>query len=149
VRKQGYKEQAASAFVLLGQTLVLAPLTMPPSGPTRSAKKGPESENVPPLPPASAQQPAPQKQSGNPFRKLGKLFGQKEESGKLEIRTNPKGAEVLVNGNPTGKKTPVKTDSPIGKYTITMQLDGYKPVTRTVTITKGQTTGIEETLEKQ
>ena len=33
--------------------------------------------------------------------------------------------------------------------TITLQLQGYKPITRKITITKGQTTGIEETLEKQ
>ncbi len=154
VRKPGYKEQAASAFVLIGQTLPLATFTMPGTGAASSAKRGPGSQNVPPsnVPAATttqAQQPAPQKESGNPFRKLGKLFGSKEDSGKLEIRTNPKGAEILVNGNPTGKKTPVKTDSPVGKYTITLQLAGYKPVTRTVTITKGQTTGIEEALEKQ
>ncbi len=154
VRKQGYKEQASSAFVLLGQTLPLSNFTLPPTGATQSSKKGPESQNVPPsnMPASSAastQQPAPQKEGGNPFRRLGKLFGSKEDSGKLEIRTNPKGAEILVNGNPTGKKTPVKTDSPVGTYTITLQLEGYKPVTRKIQVNKGQTTGIEETLEKQ
>jgi predicted Ser/Thr protein kinase len=152
VRKQGYKEQASSAFVLVGQTLPLSSFSLPATGQTQSTKKGPRSENVPPsnVPAGTtAQQPAPQKESGNPFRKLGKLFGSKEDAGKLEIRTNPKGAEILVNGNPTGKKTPVKTDSPVGSYTITLQMDGYKPVTRKIQITKGQTTGIEETLEKQ
>ena len=54
-----------------------------------------------------------------------------------------------MNGNPSGKKTPVKTSSPVGRYTITLQLEGYKPVTRTIQINKGQTTGIEETLVKQ
>jgi hypothetical protein len=99
------------------------------------------------MPQAQQQQPA--KEGGNPFRKLGKLFGNKEDGGTLEIRTNPKGAEVLVNGNPTGKKTPVKTTSPVGTYTITLRLEGFKPITRTIQVTKGQTTGMEETLEKQ
>ena len=148
VRKQGAKEQTMSAFVLAGQTLPME-FTLPGAGQSQAAKKNPESLNVPPSNVAATQQPAPQKESSNPFRKLGKLFGSKEDSGTLEIRTTPKGAEILVNGNPSGKKTPVKTSSPVGNYTITLQLDGYKPVTRKIQVAKGQTTGISEILEKQ
>jgi len=156
VRKQGAKEQVMSAFVLAGQTLPLD-FTLPVASGGQGGKSGPVSQNVPPSNlPAATPTPAPnsppaaeKKESSNPFRKLGKLFGSKEDSGRLEIRSTPKGAEILVNGNPTGKKTPVKTDSAVGAYTITLQLDGYKPVTRKIQITKGQTTGIDETLEKQ
>ena len=146
VRKSGYRNQAESAFVVVGQTVPMS-FTLPAtSGATRNASA---SQNVPPLNTANNQPAQPSSEGENPFRKLGRLFGKKEDSGKLEIRTNPKGAEILVNGSATGKKTPVKTDSPVGKYTITLQLPGYKTVTRTIEINKGQTTGIEEVLEKQ
>jgi serine/threonine-protein kinase len=164
VRRDGSKEQAMSVFVLAGQTLPLD-FTLPGRVASSPTRKSSELQNVPPSnvstsnAPASnkasatvsqAQQAEPKKQGGgNPFRKLGRLFGSKEDSGTLEIRTNPAGAEILVGGNPTGKKTPVKTSSPVGSYTITLQMNGYKPVTRKIQITKGQTTGVEETLEKQ
>ena len=155
-RKSGYSYQAESAMVILGETRPISFNLPATSGAT--AKNAPASQNVPPLNTqpagtttnaAATKAPAQSSEGGNPFRKLGKLFGKKEETGKLEIRTTPKGAEILVNGSATGKKTPVKTDSPVGRYMITLQMPGYKPVTRTIQITKGQTTGIEEVLEKQ
>ncbi len=160
VHKPGYREQTSSLSILAGQTFPMGfPAASPGSAsvqpvPTtpasaRQPKQPATSQNVPPSNMPQAQQQQPAKEGGNPFRKLGKLFGNKEDGGTLEIRTNPKGAEVLVNGNPTGKKTPVKTSSPVGKYTITLRLEGYKPVTRSIEVTKGKATGIEETLEKQ
>jgi serine/threonine-protein kinase len=160
VHKPGYREQTMSLSILAGQTFPMSfPAASPGSASVQPAPTTPASasqpkqpatsQNVPPSNMPQAQQQQPAKEGGNPFRKLGKLFGSKEDGGTLEIRTNPKGAEVLVNGNPTGKKTPVKTASPVGAYTITLRLEGYKPITRTIQVTKGQTTGMEETLEKQ
>jgi len=160
VHKPGYHEQTMSLSIMAGQTFPMGFLAASPGSasvqpaPTTQAsasqpKQPATSQNVPPSNVPQGQQQQPAKEGGNPFRKLGKLFGSKEEGGTLEIRSNPKGAEVLVNGNPTGKKTPVKTSSPVGTYTITLRLEGFKPITRTIQVTKGQTTGMEETLEKQ
>ena len=40
------------------------------------------------------------------------------------VSSEPAGATVLVNGNPTGKTTPARLDLAPGKYKITVERDG-------------------------
>jgi hypothetical protein len=56
--------------------------------------------------------------------------GGSSASGKarIEIKSEPKGAQVVVNGTPLQKTTPVEIQVEPGNYDITIQKDGYKPV---------------------
>ena len=62
--------------------------------------------------------------------RMGKVFGGNGASGKarIEIKSEPKGAQVTVNGTPLQKTTPVEIQVEPGSYDIVIQKDGYKPV---------------------
>jgi hypothetical protein len=79
--------------------------------------------------------------------KFGGLFGgAQENSGRVSVRTNPKGAQVLVNGQPVKKTTPVDFFLNPGSYEITLTLEGYKPVKKIVDVEKGGKLTLDETL---
>jgi serine/threonine-protein kinase len=62
---------------------------------------------------------------------MGKVFGGGSSSSgmaRIEIKSEPKGAQVVVNGTPLQKLTPVEIQVDAGSYDITLQKDGYKPV---------------------
>jgi serine/threonine-protein kinase len=61
---------------------------------------------------------------------VGKMFGGGGSSGKarIEIKSEPKGALVTVNGTPLQKTTPVEIQVEPGSYDITIEKDGYKTV---------------------
>lgn len=62
---------------------------------------------------------------------VGKMFGGSgSNSGmaRIEIKSEPKGAQVIVNGTPLQKSTPVEIQVEAGSYEITLQKDGYKSV---------------------
>jgi serine/threonine-protein kinase len=61
---------------------------------------------------------------------MGKMFGGGSSSGmaRIEIKSEPKGAQVVVNGTPLQKLTPVEIQVDAGSYDITLQKDGYKTV---------------------
>ena len=88
------------------------------------------------------------KNDDNPFKKL--FGGIPAGMGAVNLKTNPKGATILMNGFSAPKTTPYKLALDPGTYQITLKLDGYKPVTKSVTIEKGKTQDLPEiTLEKQ
>ena len=61
---------------------------------------------------------------------MGKMFGGGASQGKarIEIKSEPKGAQVVVNGTPLQKTTPLEIQVEPGNYDITIQKDGYKTV---------------------
>jgi len=62
---------------------------------------------------------------------MGKVFGgggSSQGKARIEIKSEPKGAQVIVNGTPLQKATPVEIQVEPGSYDITIQKDGYKPV---------------------
>jgi hypothetical protein len=61
---------------------------------------------------------------------MGRMFGGSSSNGmaRIEIKSEPKGAQVIVNGTPLQKSTPVEIQVDAGSYDITLQKDGYKPV---------------------
>lgn len=62
---------------------------------------------------------------------MGRLFGGGGgSSGKarIEIKTEPKGAQVLINGTPLQKTTPLEIQVEAGNYDIILQKDGYKDI---------------------
>lgn len=62
---------------------------------------------------------------------VGKLLGNNGNSSgmaRIEIKTEPKGAQVTINGTPLQKTTPVEVQLEAGNYDITIQKDGFKPI---------------------
>lgn len=62
---------------------------------------------------------------------MGRLFGGGGgSSGKarIEIKTEPKGAQVVINGTPLQKTTPLEIQVEAGNYDIILQKDGYKDI---------------------
>jgi Protein kinase domain/PEGA domain len=64
-----------------------------------------------------------------------------------QVDTNPKGAEIFVDGNSIGKSTPSRIELPIGLHTVTLELDGFQPLKRTVEVSDGGTVSITESLK--
>jgi serine/threonine-protein kinase len=81
---------------------------------------------------------------------FSKLFGhgRAEGAAQVEIKTDPKGAQILINGSQFGKTTPVVLQMKAGNYDITLQKQGYQPIHKSVTVTGDQKLRISETLTK-
>jgi hypothetical protein len=66
-----------------------------------------------------------------------------------QVETIPKGAEILVDGASTGKTSPSRVELPIGLHTVTLRLDGFKEVRRTVEVSDGGTVTVAAWLKRQ
>jgi eukaryotic-like serine/threonine-protein kinase len=66
-----------------------------------------------------------------------------------QVDTIPKGAEILVDGASTGKTSPSRVELPIGLHTVTLRLDGFKEVRRTVEVSDGGTVTVAAWLKRQ
>jgi hypothetical protein len=66
-----------------------------------------------------------------------------------QVDTIPQGAEILVDGNPTGKSTPSRVELPVGVHTVTIKLDGFADLRRTVQVSDGGTVTIAESLKRR
>ena len=61
----------------------------------------------------------------------GRHFGSSgagQGTARVKIETEPKGAQVTVNGTPLQKTTPVEIEVDPGSYDITLQKEGYQTV---------------------
>jgi PEGA domain len=63
-------------------------------------------------------------------------------NGSLKVTSFPSGAEVWVNGQPTGKITPMNISLPVGDHTVMVRIppvpgSGWNPDTRTVNVVAG------------
>ena len=86
-----------------------------------------------------------QKESaGNIFKKI---FGGGDKVS-LQVSSDPKGAEIYVEGNYLNKKTPSKISLAPGDYELQLRLDGYTTLTRKITVQKDTPLTINETLKK-
>jgi eukaryotic-like serine/threonine-protein kinase len=63
-----------------------------------------------------------------------------------EISSDPKGAEILIDGTSTGQFSPARVQVAAGTHIVTMKLEGYQPVRRTVQVTEGSTVTVEGAL---
>lgn len=66
-----------------------------------------------------------------------------------QVNSNPKGAEILVDGNPTGQVTPARVQVPAGMRNVTLRLNGYQQAKRTVQVSEGGTVTINESLHQK
>jgi serine/threonine protein kinase len=65
-----------------------------------------------------------------------------------QVRSDPAGAEIFVDGNSTGRFTPSRVEIPAGTHTVTLKLSGYQPTKRIVSATEGGTVPIAESLRR-
>jgi serine/threonine-protein kinase len=70
-------------------------------------------------------------------------------AGWIDVRTIPRGADILIDGKNTGRKTPDRIELPAGTYTIVLYMPGYQAIRETVTIEANQTLQINKTLPQQ
>jgi serine/threonine-protein kinase len=66
-----------------------------------------------------------------------------------QVNSNPKGAEIFIDGNPTGQVTPARVQLPSGLHTVTLRLNGYQQARRPVQVSEGGTVTIDETLRQK
>jgi eukaryotic-like serine/threonine-protein kinase len=64
-----------------------------------------------------------------------------------QVDTTPKGAEIFLDGTPTGQTTPARVQMPAGLHTLAVRLPGYQPMRRTVQASEGGTVSIDEVLK--
>jgi serine/threonine protein kinase len=83
--------------------------------------------------------------------RLRGIFGGSNTSDRvtIHVRTNPKGAVLLINGHPAPKVTPLRIPLLPGKYEIELQMDGYRSVRRVISLERGTPLDIDEVLEKR
>jgi Protein kinase domain/PEGA domain len=86
----------------------------------------------------------------NPLSAIKHIFGGGDKgSGVLDVRTNPKGAEVWIDGVLLPRKTPTRTPMQPGTYQLSIRKDGFKTMEKTVVVKKSEPLQVQETLEKQ
>ena len=68
--------------------------------------------------------------------------------GSVDVKSNVVGAEVLLDGKTTGKKTPCTLNEVAsGKHTITLRLNKYAPQQQEVTVEDGQTAQVSVSMD--
>jgi serine/threonine-protein kinase len=66
-----------------------------------------------------------------------------------QVNTNPKGAEIIVDGTSTGQFTPARVQVPAGMHTVTLRLNGFQLAKRTVQVSEGGTVTVDESLHEK
>ncbi|MGH9531053.1 MAG: PEGA domain-containing protein, partial [Terriglobales bacterium] len=84
---------------------------------------------------------------GGLFRKV--LGGVPEGKGMVEVRTDPKGATILVNGEVQGKRSNADLALDPGTYTLLLRLEGHKPAQKRVQVEEGKKVRVEEKLVRE
>jgi hypothetical protein len=123
LHKEGFFDSATDIKLSAGQTASYSP-TLKPAGRT---------DNI--------------KVVGG-FKKIFGGGGSTEGMSRLEIKSDPKGAQITINGTALSKTTPVEVQVEPGNYEITLQKDGYKPVHKTVSTQANDKLKIDEQLGK-
>jgi serine/threonine protein kinase len=83
--------------------------------------------------------------------KFKKLFGHGESTdmGIVSVKTQPKGAQIMVNGRVLDKTAPFDFYLNPGTYVIDITMSGYRNLHRVINVGEGEKVAIEETLQAQ
>jgi hypothetical protein len=65
-----------------------------------------------------------------------------------QVKSDPGGAEIFVDGNSTGRFTPARVEIAAGMHTVTLKLEGFQTAKRTVSASEGGTVLIDQSLRK-
>jgi hypothetical protein len=63
-----------------------------------------------------------------------------------DVTSNPKGAEIVIDGTSTGQFSPARVQVSAGGHVVTLRMEGYQPVRRTIQVTEGSSVTVEGTL---
>ena len=66
-----------------------------------------------------------------------------------QVDSNPPGAEISVDGIPTGKQTPARVEITAGIHTIVLRKDGFQLSRRAVELTEGGTVSVNEKMRQK
>ena len=75
--------------------------------------------------------------------------GKNAAMGTIDVLSVPVGADILINGDNTGRRTPAKIELPAGNYEVTLYLKGYAPFQQSVAVKQGQTAPLEAVLVRK
>ena len=64
-------------------------------------------------------------------------FPVESDKGMIEVRTRPHDAQVTLDDKPVGKNTPARFPAQAGRHELLLQLNGYKPLRKSLTVEKG------------
>lgn len=122
LRKAGYLQAATKVEIAGGQSLQYAPHLLPTGNEDDIKAVG----------------------------KLGRILGRhsRNSMATLQIRSDPKGARIIVNQRVLDKTTPAEFSVPEGSYEIALALDGYSRVQRTISVVAGSNFVVDEKLQK-
>jgi eukaryotic-like serine/threonine-protein kinase len=123
VKKQGFLEESSTTSLQAGQVYHFAP-TLRALGSADDIKLG---------------------------GKFKKIFGGGDTAGMgaVNIKTQPKAAQVAVNNRILDKFSPVDFYLNPGTYVIDITLSGYKPIHRVIEVQKGGKIAVDENLERE
>jgi hypothetical protein len=86
--------------------------------------------------------------AGGKFNKVFKK-GDASGMGTVSIKTQPKGAQIMVNSRALDKTTPFDFYLNPGTYVIDVTMSGYRPIHRVVSLQEGEKMAIQETLSPE
>jgi len=66
-----------------------------------------------------------------------------------QVDSNPPGADISVDGIPTGKQTPARVEITAGIHTIVLRKDGFQMARRPVQLTEGGTVSVSEAMHQK
>ena len=87
--------------------------------------------------------------AGGKFKKVFGRGGDTSDLGIVSIKTQPKGAQIMVNNRVLDKNTPFDFYLNPGTYVIDITMSGYKSLHRVVTVQEGERLAIQETLNPE
>jgi hypothetical protein len=64
-----------------------------------------------------------------------------------DVSTTPEGAEILIDGTPTGRVSPARVQVSAGTHVIALRLSGFVVARRGVEASEGATVTLSETLQ--
>jgi hypothetical protein len=123
VRKDGFLDNSADIKLVAGQSVSYAP----------SLRLAGRTDNI--------------KVVGG-FKKMFGGGGSNQGVTNVEIKSDPKGAQVIINGKTLDKSTPMEIQVEPGNYEITIQKNGYKPVHTNLSAGANEKVKIEEKLQQ-
>ena len=69
--------------------------------------------------------------------------------GAVNVKTQPKGAQVAVNNRILDKPSPLQFYLNPGNYVIDITMSGYKDIHRVITVEKSGKLTLDETMDRQ
>jgi hypothetical protein len=87
--------------------------------------------------------------AGGKFKKVFGRGGDDANAGIVSVKTQPKGAQIMVNNRVLDKTAPFDFYLNPGTYVIDISLSGYRGVHRVVNVESKERVAIEETLIPQ